>query len=339
MGNYERKGKMKKLFFGIIVVCIVVAQCSQVKKSEITVDDTLKVTLVNNVISDADAERVFNYAKSSLYDNKKYKEAKKAFEVLKNHSSSEWVDDSMYYISKIHYHHYKDKGYVEMFREVYNSFPDGSVTDSGLLSETLLDIINNESIEENFKELMQIYHLLTRIDPVKSQQTKQIVQRKINKNLAIPEKREGFTVPCSYSQKQEYRLRYLAIDQGWDYKLWQVENDINNNGDLTRDWKKGAIEKIRESAYQSTLEKIVDQFEYTTNITLHSETRDKIRHFIEGKSRLEYSVIVKNITIRGFSKPFVVIDCCVFCEISLDTIAKLANIDLFEVTGPAAQNR
>jgi hypothetical protein len=330
------RSKMSKILFGIVVVCIVVAQCGQLKKSEITVDDTLKVALVNNVISDADAERVFNYAKSSLYDDEKYKEAKKAFEVVKNHSSSEWVDDSMYYIGKINYHHYRDKGYVEMFREVYNSFPDGSIAGSGLLSETLLDIINNGSIEENFKELMQIYSLLTRVDPAKKQQAEQIVQRKISQNLATPEKNEVFTVPCSYRQTQEYRLKYLALDQGWDYKLWQVENDINSNGDLTRDWKKGALEKIRESAYQSALEKIVDQFEYTTNATLHSETRDKIRHFIEGKSRLEYSVIAKNITIRGISKPFVVIDCCVFCEISLDTIAKLANIDLFEVAGPAA---
>lgn len=339
MGNYERKGEMKKLFFGIIVVCIVVAQCGQVKKSEITVDDTLKIKLVNNAISDADAERVFNYAKLSLYDDKKYKEAKKAFEVVKNHSSSELVDDSMFYIGKINYHYYGDKGYVEMFREVYNSFPDGNIVHSGLLSETLLDIINNESIEENFKELMQIYYLLTRVDPAKKQEAEQIVQRKFSQNLVTPEKNEVFTIPCSYSQTQKYRLKYLALDQGWDYKLWQVENDINNNGDLTRDWKKGAIGKIREFAYQSAFERIVDQFEYTTNITLPSETRDKILHFIEGKSRLEYSVIAKNTAIRGLSKPFVVIDCCVFCEISLDTIAKLANIDLFEVAGPAAQNR
>ncbi len=57
---------MSKVFFGIIVVCIVVAQCGQVKKKEIRIDDTLKVELVNNVISNADAERVFNYAKLSL---------------------------------------------------------------------------------------------------------------------------------------------------------------------------------------------------------------------------------------------------------------------------------
>ncbi len=327
---------MSKVLFGIVVVFMVVVQCGQVEKNEITVDGTIKVALVNNVISNADAERVFNYAKSYLYDNKKYKEAKKAFEVLKNHSISEWVDDSMYYMGKIHYQHYRDKGYVEMFREVYNSFPDGNVAGSGLLTETLLDILTNESVEGNYKELIQIYSLIAKIDPVKSQQALQIVQSKISQNLATPEKNEGFSIPCSYSQTQEYRLQYLALDQRWDYKLWQVENDINNNGDLTRDWKKGAIEKIRESAYQSSVEKIVDQFESTTNITLHSETRDKIRHFIEGKSRLEYSVIAKNITIRGVTKSFVVIECCVFCEVSLDTIAKLANIDLFEVTSPAA---
>jgi hypothetical protein len=327
---------MSKVLFGIVVVFMVVVQCGQVEKSEITVDGTIKVALVNNVISNADAERVFNYAKSYLYDNKKYKEAKKAFEVLKNHSISEWVDDSMYYISKINYHHYRDNGYVEMFREIYNVFPDGNVAGSGLLSETLLDILTNESVEGDYKELIQIYSLIAKIEPAKSQQAAQIMQRKISQNLANPEKNEGFSIPCSYSQRQEYRLKHLALDQRWDYKLWQVENDINNNGDLTRDWKKGAIEKIRESAYQSFLEKIVDQFEYTTNITLHSETRDKIRYFIEGKSRLEYSVIAKNITIRGVSKSFVVIECCVFCEVSLATIAKLANIDLFEVTSPAA---
>ena len=43
---------MGQKVFGIMVLCIIVAQCGQLKVSEITLDDKLKVTLVNNVISD-----------------------------------------------------------------------------------------------------------------------------------------------------------------------------------------------------------------------------------------------------------------------------------------------
>ncbi len=194
-------------------------------------------------------------------------------------------------------------------------------------------LCNNESIEENFRELIQIYSLLTRIDPAKSQQAKQIVQRKINKNLVTPEKREGFTVPCSYSQTREFSVKYLAFDNGWEeYKLWQIANDINYNGDLTRDWKKSEIEKIRESSYENALEKIVGQFEHTTEIILGSETQDKIRQFIEKNSRVEHFVVTKKIKRRGTSKSCVVIECCIFYEMSIATVAKIASIDLFDVT-------
>ncbi len=68
--------------------------------------------------------------------------------------------------------------------------------------------------------------------------------------------------------------------------------------------------------------------------------RDKISYFIEKNSKFEHSVIakiddIKDVyDIRNFNRirgHYAVINCCIYYEISLDTIAKLANINLFDI--------
>jgi len=161
------------------------------------------------------------------------------------------------------------------------------------------------------------------------------MKKVIAQSFVNHDKREDFTIPCSYHQTQEYRLKFLALDHGWEYDVWQIANDINNSGALTRDWKEEEIEKLRESVFQSVLDRIVEQFESTTDIILHSEVQDSIRQFIEKNSRIEHSVVAKNVKRRGMTSARAVIECCIFYEMSLDTVANIANIDLLGSAGPA----
>jgi tetratricopeptide (TPR) repeat protein len=334
----RKGGAMRKICFGVILVLTTVVQCNQLETREIRIDDTLTVELVNNRMSDVDAKQLFDYAKSSFYDQKKYRKAENAFKVILEYSQSELRDDSLYYIGNIYYHHDGNTEYVKNFRKIYSSFPDGNVIGSGLLSKTLLGILESINVEENFNEFIQIYHFLKKADPANSDQATQIVKKIISESFVSPEKDEGFSVPCSFTHEEKYRIKYLAFDNGWDYSIWQIANDLNNNGDLTREWKEGEINKIRESTYQRVLKESVEQFEYITKISLSSETRDKVLRFIEKNSRLEHSVVTKDIKRNGRVVACIVINCCIFYEISLDTISKVANIDLLGIGKPVTQD-
>jgi tetratricopeptide (TPR) repeat protein len=156
--------------------------------SELTIDHNLKVELINNKMSTNDAQRVFKYAKSTLYDHEKYKRAIAAFKPVIDHSKSDLRDDSLYFIGKCYYHLRSSKNngfhqkHIETFRQLFSLFPNGTVVTSGALKETLLNIIEKESLH-NFFYLMQSYQLLIKIYPETENEAKQLVYKRSNESI------------------------------------------------------------------------------------------------------------------------------------------------------------
>jgi tetratricopeptide (TPR) repeat protein len=244
----------------LVIYLITSIFCTTILLSEdLIIDSNYKVELVNNKISDKEANNAFNYVLNTYYSDKRYKEAIDKFNSILEHSKSNINDDCLFYIGKIYYYNNDNQKYIDTFRKIFYMYKDGDIVKTGQLADTLINIISKEEIRD-FYFIMQVYHLLEVLNIQKAKMAKEmILSSRIFEPIKVKDKTyqsnsykweevkkwtsKYYTSASSYISDLEVRSAFKNKIIGeiyWRYPFNIVgisnerikENDI----DLFRDW-------------------------------------------------------------------------------------------------------
>jgi tetratricopeptide (TPR) repeat protein len=216
---------------------------------ELIIDSNLKVELIDNTMNNRDADRVFNYAKSSLMGYKKYTEAINAFRSIIDYSSSNLRDDSLYQMGKCQYFLNQNRMYIETFQQVYALFPDGDVVRSGQLSKTLIKVIEKEKLTDFFY-IMQAYHLISIVSPNESKNALSIAKDRAKKTVRIS---------SNFGKKyhpNQYKIRFWDNIAKKDFRSGPaIANDSRVNEYIEESIRNEFLRHFSDSSWEYFLQK------------------------------------------------------------------------------------
>jgi tetratricopeptide (TPR) repeat protein len=171
---------------------------------EVIIENVIRFEVQGNMMTDAEAQRVYDVARGDFFDREEYKQALKTFEALYQYSPADLKDDSLFYLGRCHYRLDHNPEYVAVLYEFQEYYPGSNIIETGEFTGFLLQIIKEED-PEDFYYILRSYYLLMELDPTAEAGAKAVLQARAA---------EGFRI-CS---QEYYGKRFRNYGQ-WDDAL------------------------------------------------------------------------------------------------------------------------
>jgi tetratricopeptide (TPR) repeat protein len=151
---------------------------------EVVVENVIRFEVQESVMTDAEAQRVYDIARGDFFDRKKYKQALRTFEALYQYSPADLKDDSLYYLGRCHYRLDQNPEYATVLYEFQEYYPDSNIIESDEFKGFLLRVIKEEDPEDLYY-ILRLYYLLIRVAPETETEAKAIIQTRAAEDLRI----------------------------------------------------------------------------------------------------------------------------------------------------------
>ena len=151
---------------------------------EVVIENVITFEVQGNVMTDAEARRVYDVARSDLFDQGRYEQALKAFKAIHEYSQADLKDDSLYYMGRCYNLLDQNPEFVTVLYELHERYPDSNIIESDELKEFLLQVIKEEE-PEDFYYILRLYHLLIEIAPEAEVDAKATMEARAAEDLGI----------------------------------------------------------------------------------------------------------------------------------------------------------